>query len=248
MKLSDMNTASKLNMLLLGDSGAGKTVTSTSFPTPLFAHDFDNKLSSAANFWRKYNPEQVAGIEYQEYTDPDPVKLFAIYNTWLINAEKQAKEGAFPWKTVTLDSITLFSSALMRIILAQNPGVKSPIITAPDVPAVQHYGIFGIRFQEYIKRTLALPCNVIMTAHISKEKDEASGLWVFRPMVAGKNAEWLPIVFREVYRQYAETDKEGKTKYLWQTASDRYYTCRTEIPGAPLTMEANYKSIQKLMG
>lgn len=238
-KLSEMKPNSKIKLLVYGDSGSGKTCFAAGFPGPIFVHDFDNKIVSAANFWREKSREQFNSIDYEEYNRADEKEAYATFNGWLVEAEASTKTGKFPWRTVVLDSLTLWSDLLMKEIQRQNPAIKGP---APKVPGMQHYGVFAVYFKDQINRFLALGAeNIIVTAHIDIVKDENTGELLRRPLVAGKNATYLPIVFGEVWRAFAEI-KDGKARYLAQTRSDHRFNCRTQISGLPETIELDQVS------
>ena len=53
MKLSDVKTDGHLKILLYGQAGSGKTCFAAGFPTPMLYLDFDNKVDSAALFYKE---------------------------------------------------------------------------------------------------------------------------------------------------------------------------------------------------
>lgn len=243
MQLADLQQDSNYKCLVFGDSGSGKTVFSTSFPGKIHVHDFDNKIVSAANFWRKHNPEQLQQVSYTDYSIGDVKTRYATFNGWLVEHQALAREGKFPYKTIVLDSLTLWSELLMKEILRQTKGkIKGPIAGNDDVPSMQHYGINSVYFKEQLGSFLALPCNVVVTAHIDITKDDISGEILRRPLVSGKLASYLPIIFGEVYRAYADI-KDGKSVYLAQTRTDTKFSCRSQLPALPGIIELAYKSL-----
>jgi hypothetical protein len=242
MKLSELNTSDSHKLLIYGESGSGKTCFATGFPGPIYFADFDGKLSSASNYLKATNPSKINEIEYENFT-PEPSKgglrVFNQFNKKLLDHEKLAKEGKFPFKTYVIDSLTTFSDAMMKEIILQNPGVKR---VDEKTPSMQDYLILNSHFKEYIYRVLALPCHVIMIGHIAQEKDEYTGEIKCRPMLTGKLPELLPILFREVYRTYT-TQKDGKTVYVAQTRPSQKYVARTELTAMPDLIPLNYLSI-----
>lgn len=244
-KLSDLNPNENLKLLVYGESGAGKTVFATSFPGPILVHDFDGKVASAAGYWGKYNPEQVSQIDYISYAEGNTQERYERFRLWFNDHQKLAKDGKFPYKTIVLDSLTTWSELLMKEILRQTVNkIKGPIAGRDDIPGMQHYGLNSVFFKEQLGNFLKFPCNVVVTAHIDITKDETTGEILRRPLVSGKLASYLPIIFGEVYRAYVD-QKENKSVHLAQTKSDSKYNCRSQLPGLPAIVELTYKSLVK---
>jgi len=241
MKLTDLQPSKHLKLLAYGDSGTGKTCFLGGWPGRIYIADQDGKIGSLARHLERNNKAKLEEIDYDNFAqNRASANYYNIFYTKLVEHEKLAAEGKFPYGTWALDSLTTFSESLMSEILRQNTAIKS----VPGVPAQAHYGIFAAKFRETIMRILALPCNVVVNAHIEQTKDESTGEILRQPMVAGKNAKWLPIVFSEVYRTYAET-KDGKTIYMAQTKTDAKFNCRSEIPGLPFAVELKYENLVK---
>jgi len=249
-KLADLKQEGQYKVLCYGESGTGKTVFATSFPGKIFVHDFDSKVVSAANFWRKHNPEQLGQIDYTSYADirgkdadSTTEKKFATFHGWLLEMQTAAQNGKFPYGTVVLDSLTTWADLLLLEVLRQTrTTLKGPIAGRSDIPGMQHYGINSVVFKDYLTRFLALPCNVVVTAHIETEKDEITGALERKPKASGKLASWLPIVFGEVYRAYVD-QKDNKTRYMLQTQTDTKFNCRSQI-GLAAHIESAYKNLK----
>lgn len=240
--LSSLKPESAQKVLVYGDSGNGKTIFSTSFPGPLKVLDFDGKITSAASHWTVHSKERLDLIDVDNFQELNAdTAQFAKFHTALVALETAARDKKFPFATVVLDSLTTWSEALMREIIRQNPGIKG---AAPGLPGLQHYGIFGGKFREYLGRILALPCHVVVTAHIDINKDENTGEILRRPLTIGRNAAYLPIIFGEVYRAFTEV-KDGRVGYWAQTQATPQYQARTQISGLPPRIELTYSSLTK---
>jgi len=244
MNLSEIKTEGALKILIQGDSGVGKTCLAATFPGKIFYLDFDSKVDSAAAFLRAQGAtEQLNAIEVEQF--PAQLGVSPIDRLTKIIGEKlipQQRSGAMEFKTLVLDSITLFSSATLAHIVKSNPGVKrNPTAQGPQ-PGLQDYGILRREFQRLIQGLLGLPCNVIMLAHIAIEKDEATGQIFRHAMMDGSFARELPIHFKEVWRMYV---KEGKR--IVQTQSDSMFNCRSQLAGMPAHLDVTngYEEIAK---
>jgi hypothetical protein len=198
--------------------------------------DFDGKVSSAASYFAHHNPEKLKEISYESLTDiPGQPRPFRRFKTILQGLQKDAAEGKLKHETIILDSLTLFLDAFMADIMAENPGVKRP----NNVPALQDYQILNIQFKDVMSALLGLPANIIVVGHITSETNQETGRIFWKPLVPGKLADRLPQIFTEVYRSYVIT-KDGQAQHLMQTGSDGEYVCRTQIPGLPQHIPADF--------
>ncbi len=243
-KLSTVNPNENIKLLVYGDSGTGKSCYATSFPTPIFVADFDNKIGSAAAFYA--GNDRLEQIDFETYFPKGPGVQAgaAVFNEWstkLYELEKLAKEGKFPYKTVVLDSLTLYADRMLEKVMCDNPAVKR---YSPGVAVLQDYGILNPNFKQQLGRVLALPCNVVVCAHIKIDKDDLTGQLVRGPNLSPKLAAYLPILFYEVYHSYAEK-KGDETLYFAQTKSDYQYQCRSQIRGLPSPIPLTYESLRK---
>ncbi len=234
MQLSEIKTDGSLKILVQGESGIGKTCLSSTFPGKILILDFDNKVDSAAAYLRHNNKlEQLAQIEVEQFAPQlgvSPIdKLSKIISERLI---PQQRSGQLEFKTLVLDSITTFSAATLAHIVKTNPGIKRNETKQGAQPGLQDYGILRREFQRLIPGLLSLPCNVVMLAHISVERDEATGQIFRHAMMDGSFARELPIYFKEVWRMYV---KDGKR--LVQTQSDHMFNCRSQLPGLPAHLD-----------
>lgn len=242
-KLIDLKTSEDLKVLVYGDSGTGKTVFSTSFPGPVYVADFDGKISSAASYWGATNKARLNEIEYDKFVPEPNTKLshFHAFKTKLEEHSELGKQGKFPFKTYVVDSLTLFSEAMMQEVIRANPGISR---VEKTVPALQDYLIFGVHFKQFLAKILALPCNVVVTAHAEHSKDDVTGSISIRPMLSGKLSNEIPIRFAEVYHSKV-VEKEGKPVFILQTKSAGKEVCRTQIPGIPQFIRSAYSELVK---
>lgn len=229
--LSDLASSQFLKALIFGESGVGKTCFLSKAPGPIFVMDFDNKISSLASYLKAHAPDRLTEVSYASYVsnpkqDGRPIQRLV---RDLNSLEAAIKNGTNKTKTIALDSLTTFADELMREIMVSNPGIKQAI---DGVPALQHYLVLGVEFKKIIHRILALDMNVIVMAHMSIEKDESTGALKGRPLLPGKLADGLPVVFPEIYRAFVEM-KDGNAIHALQTRPDGKHLTRTQIPTLP---------------
>lgn len=248
MKLSDMQAGPDyVKVLLLGASGAGKTVAACTFPGPIFIADFDNKISSAVKFYAG-NKEILDSIEVVQYGKMPIIgdakasrkprmqsfldDLKAIYTI-------QNNKQPLPYKTVVIDTITTMTDSILEDYrYVSQTGVKRPNI---DQNSQSDYGLLATHFKQILTGILALDCNVVVIGHTMLAKDESSGNITHEVLMPGQMKDKLGIYFEEAY--FAKLDQAGKN--VWQTKPDtRTSFCRTQRK-LPPEIPANYAEIVK---
>lgn len=228
MKLVDLAKTDYFKALVYGDSGIGKTCFATAFAElgEVEIWDFDNKISSAANYYAD-KPEILNKIQVRQFMPLEETKRIPAWLERTKEIEALVRAGKpLPFKTLVLDSITTFVNMLMRDYLVRSyTGIKRP---GPDLYGMQDYGILATQLKSFIPNLLVIPCNVIVLGHLETERDEATGAISRMPMMPGKNAPTLPIWFEEVY--VARLNAEGKR--ILQTQPDQTFKiCRSQRKG-----------------
>lgn len=241
MKLSEIKTDGQLKILLFGAAGSGKTCFAASLPTPMLYLDFDNKVDSAALF-HKNDKERLENIDVRVLApilvQSPMVELEKIIQDELI---PQQRAGQMKYKTLVLDSLTVFSAAALKYIVETNQGIKRPVSKQGQQPTRTDYGILKREFQKLIPGILSLPMNVIMLGHISTERDDITGEIIRGTMLDGSFGKELPVFFKEVW--VSRVDEKGN--HLAQTRSDSRFSCRSQIPGLPNPLKLDYKELEK---
>lgn len=239
---NDFSSGNHIKLLVYGDSGVGKTCFASMFPGPIAFLDFDNKLSSAFNFLKEKDPEKIKKIAYESFsTNRVTGNPYKDFHKILSELEILVSSSKFNYKTIVVDSLTLYAEAMMADVVKSNPNLKRPI---PNVPALQDFMISKINFQNDIGRLLALPCNVVCVGHIKTSQNDVTGELVNQVMLAGQLAGYAPKVFREVYRAFIRQGKEGVQRYL-QTQPDGKYEVRTELLGMPSIIPMSFEELTK---
>lgn len=86
-------------------------------------------------------------------------------------------------------------------------------------------------------------CNVVLTCHVSQEKDEVHGSFLFAPMASGRLSKGLPAGYAEVYHAYADYDKKlQESSWGLQTTGDNRFSACTQIQ-APSGCEPDYEAL-----
>lgn len=190
MFLSELKEKQPIKMLLIGETGAGKSGSLASLVKAgyrLHILDFDNGCQILGNL---LTPEEAKNVEVEVLTDkmkatglgmiPDGqpkafMKGLQLLTDWC-NKYKDKKD------IIVLDSFTMFSNAAMRFTLAQAGRVAGPA-------QIQDWGTA----QNYITNVLAMlyssdvECNVIINAHIKYLEGEGGGLKIAQVNTLGSS-------------------------------------------------------------
>jgi len=204
----ETQTANKINVLLLGESGSGKSYLSTTARKPVLIDSFDKGTARGLRQWI----EKGEIVVDSRWEMENPFKP-AVYKEWEKETEGRLKDNFYHnFGTYYLDSLTSFSDALMNAILAKD-GIagKPPRFTKDYVPQ-------KVAINNALNQLLNLPCDVIVTAHLEVIRDEISGQFIRRLMTTGKGVVTVPLLFDEIWvMQTKETSKGIERRILLES-------------------------------
>lgn len=134
------------------------------------------------------------------------------------------------WKTLVVDSVSSFwlmCRKLHQYRLLKNGVNKDWAMGTTDMLEELLCGQL---------KGLSRYCNVIVLAHVDKDKDEVLGHIVGTPSAPGRlqAKDGLSAVFPEVYRAHAAPSEDGKGLDFWlQTRPDARYAAHSQFLEAP---------------
>lgn len=245
-KISDHTSASVKKILLMGDSGSGKTASILSLIKAGYSTrflDFDNGLDYLFNRIKLECPEKADDNYFVTLRDRFTMVNGKVYLAEKPRAAQTALSLLTHWKTPTedlgpittwtpkdilvLDSLTMFSKALKDQVEFTN-GHHITGATLPD---------WGLAMN-YIERTLQLltstdvPCSVIVIAHVDyMESVEGAIIKGFPTTIGKKLSPKIPTYFNNVFKvvRTGHLDKEVRTIF---TRSHR----QTELKAAAVNI------------
>lgn len=232
-------TSGDSNILIIGDSGTGKTSFIKTLPlAEVYVFDFDKGMASVRGH----------SIEYDTFRDvPKGRKalkgtgLFEFGTGWnefvkKMNALGGLMETGKGPKIIVLDSLTFMSE------LAMNHVLKTTDTASP------HQGSYGAQ-QQYLKQVLgeltAWPVRLIATAHIQRDTNDITQVQEKLPLLTGKLAGLIGAYFDEVYFTDATVNAKGEqeVKFLTKaTPSMRQAKSRWNVPDK---IKADWAEISK---
>lgn len=221
-------------ILILGDTGAGKTTQFLTFPGKKYAHLFDpNALLSLRGY----------DVDYDEYL-PSPVRAAVqslskdkggdagsrkgtsdVYKDFEDTFNQRLKDGFFDqYDWISFDSATTILDLMMDRVLSINGRLG-------QWPLQDDWGPQMMAFTNLCRTLTAMGKNIFFTGHMQDRKNKV-GTVARAPMMTGQLAAKIPLLFTDVFGADSDTDAAGKVNYQLHTVRDREFTVvRTSIKG-----------------
>ena len=220
-----------LKIFGLGSYGTGKSVFASTFPTPGFVFDFDQRIKT------------YRGKDFEYDTIPMTGKGWINFEKTYREVIKETNEGKF--KTVILDSSTSMTDTAMERAMMLDPK-RSP--EGGPIWNV-HYQIVKNLMEPKLHGLLSLPCHVVILGHWNIKTDPKNGNIIsIDPMLTGQLSNKVPGYFDEVYAFFSE-NKEGKERFFFRTLSRGHYKARSTISGPklllPKEIDNNYDALME---
>lgn len=220
-------------ILLLGDTGSGKTTQLLTLPGKKFAYLFDaNALLSLRGHdvdYEEFLPDRI-NLSVQSLSkgkgDKTTNYVNSLYQQWEKDFDDRVKGGFFDaYDVIAVDSATTLLDLIMDRVLTING-------RSGAWPQQDDYGPQMLVFNNICRTLVSMGKTVLMTGHIEAKKDELVGRIFREPMMTGRLKKKIPLLFSDIFICEVENDGRGKIKHRIQTAPDRITTSvRTAIKG-----------------
>jgi hypothetical protein len=221
-------------ILVLGDTGSGKTTQMLTLPGKTFTYLFD---SNALLSLRGHD------IDYEEWL-PDRINLSVkplskdkagdkntnhqnwMYSEWEKDFDKKMEEGFFDqYDNVGFDSATTFLDLIMDRLLTMNG-------RGGTWPQQDDWGPQMVAFTNVVRTLTSLGKTLYMTGHLEVRQAEGSNKMLRQPMMTGRLRTKIPLLFSDIFVSEASNDGKGNISHMFQTVPDRITTTvRTSIKG-----------------
>lgn len=215
------------NALIYGDFGTGKTYMLQNCPKPVYIHSFDP--GGTKTLRNKINDPNVPIYADTSFEITEGRDKAQAYYDWDKEFKRLNREGFFEnVGTFVIDSITTMSAAILEAASRVND--KNNPIRGLDVMVAQlrDYQVQMAVIEYIVAECTSLPCHFIMTGHIDMKQDEVSGQLVTGPMITGKLAQKIPLLFDEVYVSKTKQTSKG-LDYFFLTQNDGYFKARSRL-------------------
>jgi len=221
----------KLNIFGLGDFGSGKSVFASTFPTPGFVFDFDNRIKT------------YRGRDWDYETFELSAKGWVEFERCYREVKRDVEAGKYV--TVVVDSTTSMTDTAMERAMQLDPKRSDAGGPVWNV----HYQMVKNLMEPKLHGILSLNCHVIMLGHWKVTTDQKTGnILSVDPLLTGQLSEKVPGYFDEVYAFFSEM-KEGKDKFFFRTVSRGFFKARSTISGPmrllPDEIPNDYPSLMK---
>ena len=189
----------KLNVLVYGKSGTGKTTFACCFPKA-YVFDFDKGMLS----------QRGREVEYDTYTS------YADFEV-----KFRQLEANCPYETIVLDSVTTLEKYCMAKALAANRRAM-PTMNEWNILIAELTDLFT-RATKMSKHLVVVAHEEMVQDEITGE------ILIRPQIVGKKLPAQLPLWFDEVYRAQVSRTKDGIPLYSILTAADLKYTAKSRI-------------------
>jgi len=197
----------KLNTLIYGKSGSGKTPFAAFYPNPYF-FDFDKGMTSVRG-------RDVAYDTFTSYSD--------------FEVKFKQLEANCPYDTIVIDSVTTMEKYCMQKALLANRRAM-PTMNEWNILIAELTDLFT-RATKMSKHVVVIAHEEMVQDEITGE------ILVRPQIVGKKLPAQLPLWFDEVYRMQVSRTKEGVPLYSILTVSDMKYTAKSRIHCLPAVMD-----------
>jgi len=230
-----------LKVMSVGESGTGKSIFASSFPTPGFIFDFGMEIISYRG----------KAFDYEQY--PVSAAGWAKYEKDFVQLQKCLKEGKL-WpneegvqlpgqiQTVIVDNLSAMTDICMEKAMQLDP--KRSATNGPLWNV--HYQMVKNLMEGRLRQMLNLNCNLVLIAHLDTIKDEEGAVIGVEPSLTGKLSADVPSYFDEVYYHTSKV-VGGETKWFVQTIPIGRNHGRSRLSGKdrllPDLVENNYNEI-----
>lgn len=221
-------------ILALGDTGSGKTTQLLTLPGKKFAYLFDpNAVLSLRGYdidYEEFLPDRlnlaIHSLSAKAGGDKPSVTGSQLYADWENDFNKRLMEGFFDgYDVIAVDSATTLLDLIMDRVLSINGRFG-------QWPQQDDYGPQMVAFINICRSLTGLGKLIYMTGHLDIKQDDLTKRIFRKPMMTGRLATKIPLLFSDVFVTEASNDGKGATAWLLQTVPDRMTTnVRTSLKG-----------------
>ena len=230
----DAHALTKKKILLLGDTGSGKTTQFLTLPGKKFIYLFDpNAILSLQGYDIDYEElmpttvsAAVSSLSKGKGSDHRSTTTSDVFSRFEREFDERLTSGffeAYDW--IGFDSATTLLDLIMDRVLTINGRFG-------QWPNQDDYGPQMIAFINLCRTVTGMNKGLFMTGHIEAKQDQVTQKISNRPMMTGRLAGKIPLLYSDVLYTDSAIDDKGHVAYRVQTVPDGLNRIvRTSIKG-----------------
>lgn len=256
----DIEQTGMPRVLVLGDTGSGKTTQFLTLEGKKFAFLFDPNASLSIRGYdidfEEWLPQELAinltslkkdtREKQASYSRPRPEKAKAgaeLYHKWENDFTEKYNSGFFDsYQWLAIDSFTTFSDMVMDGILSIN-GRAGQFPQEDDYPAQMTV------LSNVIRTIVGMGIGIYVCGHNELRQDAVTHKIIKQPLMTGRLRTKLPLLFSEILQLEATADQAGNVSYVCQTKPDRQNVLvRTSMKGVDYKEDVTIDLEKKVEG
>jgi len=195
-----------LKIMSVGESGEGKSIFASSFPTPGFVFDFGEEIISYQGLDFDYEQYEISAMGWGKFE----VDLGKMRKCLRENVKIDGAPGRY--QTIVVDNLSAMTDVCMEKAMMLD-GKRSP--TGGPLWNV-HYGMVKNLMEGRLRQLINLECNLVLIGHLTVLKDDEGAVVGVEPSLTGQLSADVPAYFHEVY-YHTHKREEGETRWYIQT-------------------------------
>lgn len=200
-----------IKAMSVGESGEGKSIFASSFPTPGFVFDFGNEAISYKGNDFDYEQYEISALGWGKF-EKDLLILKKCLKDEVRFPDENGVQVPGRYQTVVVDNVSAMTDVSMERALqldSKRSSTGGPIWNV-------HYGMVKNLMEGRLRQLLNLDCNLVLITHLDTIKDEEGAVIGVEPSLTGSLSADVPSYFHEVY-YHTHKREGGETKWFIQT-------------------------------
>lgn len=251
---SSYQSAREFGLLVIGESGGGKTSLMMEWPE-IYVSDVDRNLRSGLDLYRRRHGKAKEDFWFDTPALDEAGKLLPEDRVW-DNGRRQIGLAAQDpkVKAIGLDGLTRWMTYLQRYVVAQGSGMEKPLtVGGMTVMTKSHYIPFEALMTQFFVDLRAIGKPVIVTAHVRSGESDLTDAAMWQPYLVGGLRNTLPGLFTDYWLADTEmvtatTDEQRKryptgTRYFVRTAPNSRAKFKNSL-GLPPAFEFTWEAFR----